>query len=148
MKGCFVYMKKMGNFRGLPVYLVLYRSEYGELNHDAEAMYVIDNTVLYHGHRIGRLNGGTLVDFDEDRFEELRAKGWNKAQSEALGRVTGSAETRPQEEETPTYETVETADGTSPVDEFMRSWKDNIDSEIAMLQKAVSAMEDMINAVG
>jgi hypothetical protein len=65
-----------------------------------------------------------------------------------LAHVTGSAETRSQEEGTLTNETVETAGGTFSVDEFMSSWRDNIDNEIAVLKSSVAQMEDMLNAVG
>ena len=57
-----------------------------------------------------------------------------------------AAETRPQEEEEPIHETVEAPDRI--VDNFMSSWRDNIDNEIAMLKSSVAQMEDMTNAVG
>ena len=59
-----------------------------------------------------------------------------------------AAETRSQDEEEPTYETVETTGGTSAVDNFMNSWREKIDNEIAVLKSAVAQMEDMTNAVG
>lgn len=144
-------MKKMGNFKGLPVFMVTDPFEWQNIkdNHSyEEKIYVYRSDVYYKWNKIAITNGYTLIDFDEDLFNELRRKSWDDDRAQMLAHVTGSAETRSQEEETPTNETVETTGGTSIVDEFMNSWRDNIDNEIAVLKNAVSAMEDMIHAVG
>lgn len=143
-------MRKMGNFKGLPVFMVTDSFEWENMKNEGsyeEKIYVYAGNVYYKWNRIAVTNGYTLIDFDEDLFNELRRKSWDDDRAKMLAHVTGSAETRPQEEETSTNETVETTGGTSIVDEFMNSWRDNIDNEIAVLKNAVSAMEDMINAV-
>ena len=144
-------MRKMGNFKGLPVFMVTDPFEWANMRNEGlyeEKIYVYATNVYYKWNRIASISGDTLMDFDEDLFNELRRKSWDDDRAQLLAHVTGSAETRPQEEEIPTNETVETTGGTSIVDEFMNSWSDNIDNEIAVLKNAVSAMEDMINAVG
>ena len=144
-------MRKMGNFKGLPVFMVTDPFEWANIkdnhSHD-EKIYVYRTNVYYKENLIAAINGDTLLDFNEDLFNELRRKSWDNDRAQILAHVTGSAETRPQEEETPTNETVETAGGTSSVDEFMSSWRDNIDNEIAVLKSSIAQMEDMINAIG
>lgn len=142
-------MRKMGNFKGLPVFMVIIPLEWDDvrMNHSyEEKIYVYKTNVYYKNNRIASINGDTLLDFDEDLFNELRRKSWGDDRAQMLAHVTGSAETRPQEEETLTNETVETAGGI--VDNFMETWRDNIDNEIAMLKNNVAQMEDMLNAVG
>ena len=143
-------MRKMGNFKGLPVFMVTDPFEWQNVkdNHShEEKIYVYRTNVYYKENLIAAISGDTLMDFDEDLFNELRRKSWDNSRAQMLAHVTGSAETRPQEEETPINETVETAGGTS-VDDFMNSWEDNINNEIAVLKSSVAQMEDMINAVG
>lgn len=144
-------MRKMGNFKGLPVFMVTDPFEWQNIKMDhsyEEKIYVYRTNVYYKQNLIASINGDILMDFNEDLFNELRRKSWDNDRAQILAHVTGSAETRPQEEEIPTSESVETTGGTSSVDEFMSSWKDNIDNEIAVLKEAVSAMGDMLNAVG
>lgn len=144
-------MRKMGNFKGLTVFMITDSFEWENMKNEGsyeEKIYVYTGNVYYKWNRIASISGDTLMDFDEELFNELRRKSWDDDKAQILAHVTGSAETRPQEEETPTNETVETTGGTSIVDEFMNSWRDNIDNEIAVLNNAVSAMEDMIHAVG
>jgi hypothetical protein len=138
-------MRKMGNFRGLPVYLVNGYQEVINIDYDEEKMYVINGKLTYHGTQLADVYNGQLFDFDEDKFNELRRKSWNEDESRLLAKATGSAETRPQEERKPVKETVETPDRI--VDEFLASWQDNIDNEIAMLKSAIAQMEDMLNAI-
>lgn len=142
-------MRKMGNFKGLPVFMVTDSFEWENMKNEGsyeEKIYVYAGNVYYKWNRIAVTNGYTLIDFDEELFNELRRKSWDDDRAQMLAHVTGSAETRPQEEETPTNETVETPDRI--VDNFMKTWQDNIDNEIAVLKEAVSAMEDEFNAVG
>lgn len=144
-------MRKMGNFRGLPVFMVTDPFEWQNVkdNHSREEkIYVYRTNVYYKENLIASISGDTLLDFNEDLFNELRRKSWDNDRAQMLAHVTGSAETRPQEEEIPTSESVETAGGTSSVDEFMNSWREKIDNEIAMLKSAVAQMEDVLNAVG
>lgn len=144
-------MRKMGNFKGLPVFMVTDPFEWQNIKMDhsyEEKIYVYRTNVYYKQNLIASINGDILMDFNEDLFNELRRKSWDNDRAQILAHVTGSAETRPQEEEIPTSESVETTGGTSSVDEFMSSWKNNIDNEIAVLKEAVSAMGDMLNAVG
>ena len=141
----------MGNFKGLPVFLVTDPFEWENMKSEGlyeEKIYVYAANVYYKWNRIAVTNGYTLIDFDEELFNELRRKSWDDDRAKMLAHATGSAETHPQEEKTPINETVETTGGTSSVDEFMSSWRDNIDNEIAVLKSSVSAMEDMIHAVG
>ena len=143
-------MKKMGNFRGLPVFMVTDPFEWENVKINQifeEKIYVYRTNVYYKANIIAAISGSTLLDFNEDLFNELRRKSWDDDRAKMLAHVTGSAETRPQEEETPTSETVETAGGTSSVDEFMNSWEDRIDKEITVLKRCVAQMEDIANAV-
>lgn len=142
-------MRKMGNFKGLPVFLVNDPFEWVNIkdNHShEEKIYVYRTNVYYKENLIAAISGDTLIDFDEDLFNELRRKSWDNNRAQMLAHVTGSAETRSQEEERPVSETVEAPDRI--VDEFMDNWNSNIDNEIAMLKSAVAQMEDMLNAVG
>ena len=132
-------MRKMGNFRGLPVYLVNGYQEVINIDYDEEKMYVINGKLTYHGTQLADVYDGQLFDFDEDKFNELRRKRWSEDEGKLLAKATGSAETRPQEERKPVKETVETPDRI--VDEFLASWQDNIDNEIAVLKSAIAQME-------
>ena len=139
-------MRKMGNFRGLPVYLVNGYQELLNIDCDEEKMYVSGGKLTYHGTQLADVYDGQLFDFDEDKFNELRRKSWNEDEGRLLAKATGSAETRPQVERKPVKETVETPDRI--VDEFLASWQDNIDNEIAVLKSAIAQMEENTNAVG
>ena len=142
-------MRKMGNFKGLPVFMVTdpFEWENIKMNHSyEEKIYVYRTNVYYKQNLIAAINGDTLLDFNEDLFNELRRKSWDNDRAQILAHVTGSAETRPQEEEIPTSESVEAPDRI--VDSFMETWRDNIDNEIAVLKSSIAQMEDMINAVG
>ena len=142
-------MKKMGNFKGLPVFMVNDPFEWTNIkdNHSREEkIYVYRTNVYYKENLIAAINGDTLLDFNENLFNELRRKSWDDVRAKMLAHVTGSAETRPQEEEKPTSETVEAPDRI--VDSFMNSWREKIDNEIAVLKSAVAQMEDILNAVG
>ena len=142
-------MRKMGNFKGLPVFMVTDPFEWQNVkdNHShEEKIYVYRTNVYYKENLIAAINGDTLLDFNEDLFNELRRKSWDNDRAQILAHVTGSAETRPQEEEIPTSESVEAPDRI--VDSFMETWRDNIDNEIAVLKSSIAQMEDMINAVG
>ena len=142
-------MRKMGNFKGLPVFMITDPFEWANIkdnhSHD-EKIYVYRTNVYYKENLIAAINGDILMDFDESLFNELRRKSWDDDRAQMLAHVTGFAETRPQEEETPTNETVEAPDRI--VDSFMETWRDNIDNEIAVLKSSVARMEDVLNAVG
>ena len=142
-------MRKMGNFKGLPVFMVTDPFEWANMKNEGlyeEKIYVYATNVYYKWNRIASISGDTLLDFDEGLFNELRRKSWDADRAQMLAHVTNSAETRPQEEETPTNETVEAPDRI--VDSFMNSWREKIDNEIAVLKSAVAQMEDITNAVG
>ena len=144
-------MRKMGNFKGLPVFMVTDPFEWENIKMDhsyEEKIYVYRTNVYYKENLIASISGDTLLDFNEDLFNELRRKSWDDNRAQMLAHVTGSAETRPQEEETPVSETVETTGGTSSVDEFMSSWKNNIDNEIAVLKSSVAQLGEDVHAVG
>ena len=135
-------MRKMGNFKGLPVFMVTDPFEWQNVkdNHSREEkIYVYRTNVYYKENLIAAINGDTLLDFNEDLFNELRIKSWDNDRAQILAYVTGSAETRPQEEEIPTSESVEAPDRI--VDSFMETWRDNIDNEIAVLKSAIAQME-------
>lgn len=132
-------MRKMGNFRGLPVYLVNGYQEVSNIDFNEEKMYVICGKLTYHGTQLADVYDGQLFDFDEDKFNELRRKRWGEDEGKLLAKATGSAETRPQEERKPVKETVETPDRI--VNEFMATWRENIDNEIAVLKSAIAQME-------
>lgn len=142
-------MRKMGNFKGLPVFMVTDPFEWVNIkdNHShEEKIYVYRTNVYYKENLIAHIDGDTLMNFDEYLFNELRRKSWDDSRAKMLGYATRSAEVRPQEEKASVSETVGTPDRI--VDEFMSSWKDNIDNEIAILKNAISAMEDEFNVVG
>ena len=135
-------MRKMGNFKGLPVFMVTDPFEWANMKNEGlyeEKIYVYRTNVYYKENLIAAINGDTLLDFNEDLFNELRRKSWDNDRAQILAHVTGSAETRPQEEEIPTSESVEAPDRI--VDSFMETWRDNIDNEIAVLKSAVAQME-------
>ena len=135
-------MRKMGNFKGLPVFMVTdpFEWENIKMNHSyEEKIYVYRTNVYYKQNLIAAINGDTLLDFDEGLFNELRRKSWDNDRAQILAHVTGSAETRPQEEEIPTSESVEAPDRI--VDSFMETWRNNIDNEIAVLKSSVAQME-------
>ena len=142
-------MRKMGNFKGLPVFMVTDPFEWENIKMDQsyeEKIYVYRTNVYYKENLIAAISGDTLMDFDEDLFNELRRKSWDNSRAQILAHVTGSAETRHQEEETPTNETVETGDGI--VDIFMSSWRSNIDGEIEKMKKMSEELEKKYHEVG
>ena len=139
----------MGNFKGLPVFMVTDPFEWENMKNEGlyeEKIYVYATNVYYKWNRIASISGDTLLDFNEDLFNELRRKSWDNDRAQILAHVTGSAETRPQEEEIPTSESVEAPDRI--VDSFMETWRDNIDNEIAVLKSSIAQMGDMLNAIG
>ena len=135
-------MRKMGNFKGLPVFMVTDPFEWENIKMDhsyEEKIYVYRTNVYYKENLIAAISGDTLMDFDEDLFNELRRKSWDNSRAQMLAHATNSAETRPQEEETSVNETVEAPDRI--VDSFMSSWREKIDNEIAVLKSSVAQME-------
>lgn len=139
-------MRRMGNFKGLPVFMVTDPFEWENIKMDhsyEEKIYVYRTNVYYKQNRIAAIDGNTLINFNEDLFNELRRKSWDDGRAQ---NVTGSAETRPQVDEGPVNETVEAPDRI--VDNFMSSWRDNIDNEIAVLKSAIAQMEESTNAIG
>ena len=143
-------MKKfpIGRFRGIPVYRVDKLDWFSSDNREAEEIYIINEQVIYHDTLIALLDShNQLTDFNEILFNKLKNEYSKSAQKEKVRMVRAEvAETRSQEEEEPTYETVEAPNRI--VDEFMNGWKEKIDNEIAVLKSAVTQMEDMTNAVG
>ena len=142
-------MRKMGNFKGLPVFMITDPFEWQNVkdNHShEEKIYVYRTNVYYKENLIAAISGDTLLDFNEDLFNELRRKSWDNDRAQMLAHATGSAETRPQEEKKPVKESVEAPDRI--VDSFMETWENNIDNEIAVLKSSVAQMEDVLNAVG
>ena len=115
-----------------------------------EKIYVVEDSVYYHDTKIARLNSrGDLTDFDEENFKLLRKHWQRKRIDEYIGEIIGeevSAEVAPKVEKKPVSETVETPDRI--VDDFMATWCDNIDNEIAMLKNAVAQMGVDTNAIG
>ena len=140
----------IGKFRGIPVYKVEKLDWLSSNNGEAEEIYVVNREVIYHNNLIALLDSyNQLTNFNEALFNKLKNKYSKSSQKEEVYTIKREvAETRSQEEEEPTYETVETAGGISAVDNFMSSWRDNIDNEIAMLKSCIVQMEDMTNAVG
>ena len=145
-------MKKfpIGRFRGIPVYKVDKLDWFSSDNREAEEIYIINQEVIYHDNLIALLDShNQLTNFNEALFDALKDKYSKSVQKEKVRMVRAeAAETRSQDEEEPTYETVETTGGTSAVDNFMSSWREKIDNEIAVLKSAVAQMEDITNAVG
>ena len=142
----------MGNFKGLPVFMVNDPFEWTNVkdNHSREEkIYVYRTNVYYKENLIASISGDTLMDFDEDLFKELRRKSWDDDRAQMLAHVTGSAETRPQEEEKSELSDAERAAAHEDfAGQFMLEWQSNIDNEIAKLKLAVAEMEGSLNAVG
>ena len=140
-------MRKMGNFKGLPVFMVNDPFEWQNMkdNHSyEEKIYVYATNVYYKWNRIAAISGDILMDFDEDLFNELRRKSWDDDRAKMLAHVTGSAETRPQEDKKPVNECSEPA----AADEFMAHWSEYIDNELAMLKSSVAQLGEDVYAVG
>ena len=140
-------MRKMGNFKGLPVFMVTDPFEWENIKMDhsyEEKIYVYRTNVYYKQNLIAAINGDTLLDFNENLFNELRRKSWDDDRAQMLAHVTGSAETRPQEDKKPVEENSEPA----AADEFMLHWSDYIDNEIAMLKNSVARLGEDLHAVG
>lgn len=141
-------MRKMGNFKGLPVFMITDPFEWQNIKDNhlyEEKIYVYRTNVYYKENLIAAISGDMLLDFNEDLFNELRRKSWDDGRAQMLANVTGSAETRPQEEEKPVNECPEP---TAAVDEFMATWNIYIDNEIAMLKSSVAQLGEDLNAVG
>ena len=140
----------IGKFRGIPVYKVEKLDWLSSNNGEAEEIYVVNREVIYHNNLIALLDSyNQLTNFNEALFDKLKDKYSKSVQKEKVRMVrTEAAETRSQEEEEPTYETVETTGGTSAVDNFMNSWREKIDNEITVLKSAVAQKEAKANAVG
>ena len=140
-------MRKMGNFKGLPVFMVTAPFEWAIIkdnqSHD-EKIYVYRTNVYYKENLIAAINGDTLLDFNEDLFNELRRKSWDDDRAQMLAHVTGFAETRPQEDKKPVEECPEPA----AADEFMAHWSEYIDNELAMLKDSVAQLGEDVHAVG
>ena len=134
---------QMGTFRGIPVFRISYDAWRNVDTCDEEKIYVVEDNVYYHDTEIAKINSrGELTDFDEESFELLRKRWQRKRINEYIGEIIGKevdAEVAHKVEEKPVKETVKTPDRI--VDEFMATWCDNIDNEIAMLKNAVAQME-------
>jgi hypothetical protein len=133
-------MTKIGNFRGMPVYRLSSLEWRLKDTRTSNELFVVDDFVYFYDEIIGTLDSrGKLQNFDEDKFDELVKKVKNKMKEEP-------AEVRPQVEEKSEPETVETGDGI--VDEFMSSWRSNIDSEIEKMKKMSEELEKKYREVG
>ena len=133
-------MVKIGNFRGMPVYR-LSKVEWESMDtRTPNALFVVDDFVYFYDKIIGTLDlKGKLQNFDEGKFDELVKNVKNEKKEKP-------AEVRPQVEENPESETVETGDGI--VDEFMSSWRSNIDGEIEKMKKVSEELEKKYHEVG
>ena len=142
-------MKKfpIGRFRGIPVYRVDKLDWFSSDNREAEEIYIINEQVIYHDTLIALLDShNQLTNFNEALFDALKDKYSRSFQKEEVRAVKREvAERRPQEEKEPIHETVEAPDRI--VDNFMNSWREKIDNEIAVLKSSVAQMEDVLNAV-
>ena len=136
-------MNKIGKFRGIPVYVLSNAGERLRIGEEDELMYVFNNNVYYHKVKIATLSGTDLKDFDEEKFETLLRKSWQRDAAELAKRATSSAETRPQEEERPDKRTGERDAANDIVEQFMNGWRKNIDNEIAVLKNAVAQMGEI-----
>ena len=141
MKGCFnMYKFPMGKFKGIPVDKVSYEQWYNEYTQETEEIYVVDDEVFYLDRRIGYLNSDKqLEDFDEGLFNRLRGGSIEMPTREV------PADSAPQREEKPDKESV---DPGTAIDDFMNSWKDNIDNEITRMKVEIAEMGVDFNAVG
>lgn len=139
-------MRKMGNFKGLPVFMVTDQFEWATMKNEGlceEKIYVYATKVYYKWNKIASISGDILIDFDEDLFNELRRKSWNDDRAQMLAHVTGFAETRPQEDKKPVKECPEPA----AADEFMAHWNEYIDNELAMLKSSVARLGEDLHAI-
>lgn len=144
-------MIKMGTFRRLPVYKMESLYEWEAINSlDKEEIYVVNMKVYYHDQMVGKLGlSNNLYDFDEDKFASLqrewkmkRDREYIAAARQQVEKEMGYAETQPVRAEKPVQESVE---ATAAVDNFMATWRDNIDKEIAdMKAKAIEMEKAMV----
>lgn len=134
-------MVKIGNFRGIPAYRINNTEWQSMSTRSAERIFVVDDDVFYHDVRIASLNSrGQLEDFDENMFS-IVSNEWRR-KSGVLEDKEDKEETAAvevKEDDTPEPETVETGDGI--VDEFMSSWRSNIDDEIEKMKKMSEELE-------
>lgn len=83
-------MRKLGNFKGLPVYALSENEWQTMTTRDEEAFYVVNSNVYYHDVKVARLNEySQLCGLDEDEIISLR-KRW-----EAIRAEKAAAEARP-----------------------------------------------------
>ena len=139
-------MRKMGNFKGYPVYLV--DKEFWDKADTVHnnALYVVEGQVFFHDIYLGKVDRyKNLVEFNEDRFNALCKKNWNEDSARAMACVTDFAETRPQEEEKPVNEY---SDSTAAVDEFMATWNVYIDNELVKMKAEIAKMGVEFNEAG
>lgn len=134
-------MVKIGNFRGIPAYRINDTEWRSMSTKSAEKIFVVDKDVFYHDVRIASLNSrGQLNDFDENMFitvsNEWRRKSGIFEEKEDKEEIA-AAEVK--EDDTPESEPVGTGDGI--VDEFMSSWRTNIDGEIEKMKKLSEELE-------
>lgn len=141
-------MIKMGTFKGLPVYKMESLYEWEAINSlDKEEIYIVNMKVYYHDQMVGKLGlKNNLYDFDEDKFELLQREWKMKrdrekymvAAKQQVEKEMGYAETQPTRAEKPVKESVE---ATAAVDNFMATWREKIDKEIADMKAKVVEIE-------
>ena len=147
-------MKKMGNFKGLPVFMVTDPFEWEMTKNTIakeERIFVYRTNVYYKNNRIAAIDGDILLDFDEDLFNELRRKSWDDDGAERLANLTKSAEVAPQSAPKPEKKNENSNDETvepAAADIFMKEWQRNIDGEIERLNQTIETIGDNLNAVG
>ena len=141
-------MTKMGTFRGLSVYKMESFYEWEAINSlDKEEIYVVEMRIYYHDQMVGKLGlNNNLSEFDDDKFESLQREWKMKrdrekymvAAKQQVEKEMGYAETQPTRAEKPVKESVE---ATAAVDNFMATWREKIDKEIADMKAKVIEME-------
>lgn len=141
-------MTKIGNLRGMPVYRINNTEWQSMSTRNAERIFVVNEDVFYHDVRIASLNSrGQLEGFNEDIFITIsntwRRKSGVLEEKEDKEEIA-AAEVK--EDDTPEDEPVGTADGIA--DEFMSSWRSNIDGEIEKMKKVSEELEKKYREVG
>lgn len=133
-------MAQIGKFRGYPVIRIM-RDEWKTIESRFDKkIYVVDDNVFFHDQRIAIINArGELMSFDEGLFMILE-----KQYAEKPSQVSRTEEKREERAEEPVSEPA----AANIVDDFMGSWRKNIDDKIAEMKKKTEEMGVKLNELG
>lgn len=130
-------MRKLGKFRGLPVYALTENEWQTMTTKDEETFYVVNSNVYYHDIKVARLNEyGQLAGLDEDEIISLRKK-WEAIRAEkAAAEARPVATFRSAAEEVKTHSEIaespvkDAGDAPAAIDQFIRDTSNYFDDFI------------------